>query len=116
MLDGSARVTTYAGETQVPVWVYLNLLAHADHATLVQLAHGGWSLYRSNWDHAAAILADEVLCRTTETRTLADAQRTLVRLELELLRRTDLVNLTPAALVAWVSEELTTSGFSRPGI
>jgi hypothetical protein len=69
----------------------------------------------TRWDHACAILADEVLCRSSKTRTLADVQRTLIRLELDLLRRTDLLNLTPAALVAWVSQELATSGFSRPG-
>jgi hypothetical protein len=114
MLDGTARTTTYAVEARVPAWVYLNVLAHADHAALVQLAHGGWNLNRSNWDHACAILADEVLCRTTKTRTLADVQRTLIRLELDLLGRTDLFNLTPVALVAWVSDELATSGFSRP--
>jgi hypothetical protein len=114
ILDGTARTSTYAGETGVPAWVYLNVLAHADHATLSQLAHGGWNLYRTNWDYACAILADEVLCRTTDTESLPAVQRTLVRLELDLLRRTDSLNLTPAGLVAWVSTELTTSGFSRP--
>jgi hypothetical protein len=109
MLNGTARTTTYAGQAPVPVWVYLNVLAHADHATLVQLANGGWNLYRSNWDYACAILADEILSGANAT-TLSDVQRTLVRLELELLSRSDSLNLRPAALVAWVVEELATSG------
>jgi hypothetical protein len=88
-------------------------LAHADRAELVRLADQGWSQYRSKWADASAFLANELLARADAHRSLADVQRALVPLELDLLDGAYPPSVTPAMLVGWVSHTLLISGFGR---
>src|SRR5215471_13603989 len=85
VLDGAARTTTYERRPRVPAWVYVNQLAHAGRADLEQLADHGWSEYRHKWNDACAYLANELLARADEQGSLAEVQRSLVPLELDLL-------------------------------
>ncbi len=114
LLDGAARTTTYAGRRRPPAWVYVNQLAHADAATLARLAERGPALHPATWDYASAVLAGELLTRAARTGVLADLQRTLVPLELDLLGGACPPALTPAQLVRLASDALAASGASRP--
>ena len=114
LLEGVARTTTYASRRRPPDWVYVNELAHADAATLARLAARGPALHPSTWDYASAVLAGDVLTRAARTGGLAQVQRTLVALELDLLGGACPPALTPAKLVCLVSNALTTSWPSRP--
>ena len=100
-LEGVARTTTYAGRRTAPAWVYVNQLAHADAATLAQLADRGPALHPATWDHASAVLAGELLTRVARTGTLAEVQRRLVPLELDLLGGAYPPALTPPNLCVW---------------
>ena len=104
VLEGVARTTTYAGRRTPPAWVYVNQLAHADATTLAQLADRGPALLPATWDHASAVLAGELLTRVARTGTLADVQRRLVPLELDLLGGAYPPSLTSAQLVCLVSD------------
>ena len=99
VLEGVARTTTYAGRRTPPAWVYVNELAHGDTATLARLADRGPALHPATWDHASAVLAGELLARAARTGTLADVQRALVPLELDLLGGACPPILAPARLV-----------------
>jgi hypothetical protein len=115
VLEGTARTTTYEGCTHAPAWAYVNQLAHARPAQLAELAGQGWSEYRHDFHDASAFLAGELLARTDGSRSLAQAQRALIRLELDLLDGKYPPSAPPAALVGWVLHTLATSGYGRPG-
>ena len=114
MLEGVARTTTYAGRRTPPAWVYVNQLAHADSTTLARLAERRPVLHPATLDHASAVLAGELLTRAARTGAIADVQRRLVPLELDLLAEAYRPALTPAQLVCLVSDALAASGPSRP--
>jgi hypothetical protein len=113
VLDGAARSTTYARWPRVPAWAYVNQLAHADRAELVRLADHGWSQYRHKWDDACAYLANELLARADGQRPLADVQRALIPLELDVLKGAYPSSVSPTMLVGWVSHTLAVAGFGR---
>ncbi|HET9732821.1 MAG TPA: hypothetical protein VFP54_09125 [Acidimicrobiales bacterium] len=91
----SARLLEDHGRP-VPAWAWVNVLAHADTATMLALAvglEGPWRSQRSREaavvQHLAAALIDECVSGST---TLAEIQRTrLVPLELRLGKRPDVV-------------------------
>jgi hypothetical protein len=113
LLDGTARITTYALASHPPAWVCVNQLVHADVTVLAHLAETGWTVHRSNWDNACAILAEEFLGRVKSTGRLADVQRAVLPVELDLLNGQHPQPMTPATLVSWVTDTLTSSGFTR---
>jgi hypothetical protein len=113
VLDGTARTTTYARWPRVPAWAYVNQLAHAERAELVRLADHGWSQYRHKWDDAGAFLANELLARANAQQSLADIQRALIPLELDILDGACPPAPTPAMLVGWVCHTLAICGFGR---
>jgi hypothetical protein len=96
---------------RVPVWAWLNVLAHGSKEAIEGLAaeRPGWPIGADGgvWDEALSYLAQELLTQvTTKDRALADVQRlTLVPLELELVGRRG-PSLTPATFVASVRRAL----------
>jgi hypothetical protein len=113
VLAGDARTTTYARWPRVPAWAYVNQLAHSERAELVRLADHGWSQYHRKWDDACAYLAGELLARADRGQSLADVQRALIPLELDLLDGAYPCSVSPAMLVGWVSYTLATAGFGH---
>ena len=88
----------------VPVWAWLNVLAHGSDDDITALATGEPPSRRSQsacvWQQALAFLAQELTSQATRRGySLADIQRsTLVPLELELAGRRP---LAPASLPIW---------------
>jgi hypothetical protein len=93
--------------------VYVNQLAHAERAELERLADHGWSQYRHKWNDACAYLAGELLARADEQGSLAEVQRALIPLELDLLDGAYPSSVSPTMLVGWVSHTLGLAGFGR---
>ena len=84
----SGRYAEYLGEAKrpVPVWAWLNVLAHGSEEDVAALAAGEPHPSISLWHQALAFLAQELMNQAARRgRRLADLQRsTLVPLELEL--------------------------------
>jgi hypothetical protein len=116
VLDGTARNTTYLLSQRLPTWVYVNQLAHADRATLVGLVKGVSVFHPATLDYACAQLAAELLALASGGRALADVQRALVPLELDLLGDAYSPGLSPATLMTLASRALAVAGFDRPNI
>jgi hypothetical protein len=98
----------------IPVWAWLNLLAHGSERDIAVLAAGEWESPRrasatSVWRQAFAFLAQELLNQATrQGRPLAEIQRsTLVPIELELAGPRAPTFLKPAGLVTSVLRALT---------
>jgi len=103
----------------VPVWAWLNVLAHGGHDDITALASGeppsAHSRSASVWHQALAFLAQELISQATRRGcSLADLQRsTLVPLELELAGRQTSGAGEPAQLVARVLSALARHPTSR---
>src|SRR5437879_770645 len=85
LLQGTAAAASYAGRVKVPAWVGVNRLAHASPGELVEMAQSGCRRHRSSWDQACGFLAGEVLAAAPRPEAIAEVQRVLVDLELDLL-------------------------------
>jgi len=103
----------------VPVWAWLNVVAHGSDDDLTSLATGEppgqHAQGASVWQQALAFLAQELISQATRRNcSLADLQRsTLVPLELELAGRRASGAGEPAQLVAGVLSALARHPTSR---
>jgi hypothetical protein len=97
---------------EVPVWTYMNLLAHGDARRIGEcVLRPDWPRRASrSWRVARSYLAFEVLDLTDLEFTLADLQATvLIPLELEMAARADVAGWTPRQWVDMVEEALRNS-------
>jgi hypothetical protein len=105
LLDGRYVDELQRTERPVPVWAWMNLLAHGTDEALRREADEcppPWR-HRGLWQRARAYLAGEVLDAATEVGTLTSVQaQVLVPLELELLTPSSSVPRHPAGWVVWV--------------
>jgi hypothetical protein len=97
---------------EVPVWTYMNLLAHGDARRIGEcVLRPDWPRRSSrSWRVARSYLAFEVLDLTDLEFTLADLQASvLIPLELEMAARADVAGWTPRQWVDLVEEALRNS-------
>jgi hypothetical protein len=97
---------------EVPVWTYMNLLAHGDARRIGEcVLRPDWPRRASrSWRVARSYLAFEVLDLTDLEFTLADLQASvLIPLELEMAARADVAGWTPRQWVDLVEEALRNS-------
>jgi hypothetical protein len=94
-------------DDNVPGWVWLNTLAHADWAALGDLADGGPPGRHSIWNRAVMFLAGELLSTAGSADGLIELQRAcLIPLESDLLAAPSWTLSSPAELVSLVRSEL----------
>jgi hypothetical protein len=94
---------------EVPVWTYMNLLAHGDARRIGEcVLRPHWPNRASrSWRVARSYLAFEVLDLTDLEFTLADLQASvLIPLELEMAARADVADWTPRQWVDLVEDAL----------
>jgi hypothetical protein len=94
---------------EVPVWTYMNLLAHGDTRRVGEcVLRPHWPSRASrSWHVARSYLAFEVLDLTDLEFTLADLQASvLIPLELEMAARADVADWTPRQWVDLVEDAL----------
>jgi hypothetical protein len=98
---------------RVPIWAWLNCLAHGTEADLSALAGGGhrWdetATASTGWHRMVSFLAAELLttARTTDQTISALQREVLVPLELDLAREDNRRRLRPAQLVNVALEAL----------
>ena len=94
---------------EVPVWTFMNLLAHGDVRRIGEsVLRPDWSRRASrSWRVARSYLAYEVLDLTDLEFTLADLQASvLIPLELEMAARADVADWTPRQWVDLVEDAL----------
>jgi hypothetical protein len=113
LLQGAAPAATSAGRVKVPAWVGVNRLAHASPAELVEMAQSGCRHRGSSWDQACGFLAGEVLAAASRPEAIAEVQRVLVGLELELLDG-GRAAVSPAELVRVVCAAVRSHRFGPP--
>ena len=96
----------------VPMWAWLNVLAHGSGDDILAFATNGprrRSLWNTNvWEQAVAFLGHEIMSQTTlRGCTLSELQRsTLVPLEFDLAGRDSQTDLSPAEFVRTVLRAL----------
>lgn len=96
----------------VPVWAWLNVLAHGS-ADEIRAAADESRVTTGGWRAARAYLAAELLVAETRGQSLASLQRdVLVPLELQLAARPDVRSWAPPQWVAAVRSSIDTYGHS----
>jgi hypothetical protein len=101
----------------VPVWAVLNRLAHADSNELRSLVEGfasDWVIHPSvappRWLASERFIAGQLLARAATQEELVQIQRSsLIPLELQLIERSKVGNLTPEQVLEAGAEALDTS-------
>jgi hypothetical protein len=116
VLEGAVRAQRCGAFRRLPVWVYLNELAHADLATLARRAGSRGQVHPATFEYASAFLAAEILARANEAGSLSDVQRSLVPLELDFLGEAYSPDTPAATLVSLALHALAASGSSPPAL